>query len=145
MTRLSSLSSQLAERLRQSTPVKQRAAATAAIRFALRNASSKHAAIEDALSAVELGRTLSDPQRLVLSALVAALDEDYFRLHVAAEEGGTSADDYLRAFAKARAANAVLHAGGVDPLEASSQAIYEAAATTDDWSELQQIIEAILK
>ena len=61
-------------------------------------------------------------------------------MHEAAEQGRASIDDYMRAFGQARAVAALCFTGGEDANRAASEAIYEAAATTDDKAELSRHI-----
>ena len=80
-----------------------------------------------------------------LDTLVAQLDDEYFQLQEAEEEGQASSEDYMRVFGQARAVAAVAFAGGDDPFEAATEAIYEAAATTDNQGDLVAQIEEALK
>ena len=68
-----------------------------------------------------------------IAALVAELDEQYFALSEERDEGRASTKEVVEAFGRARAANAVEFMRRGEPAEA----IYEAAAVADDWSELR--------
>ena len=68
-----------------------------------------------------------------IAALVADLDDQYFALSEERDEGRASTEDVVAAFGLARAANAVEFMRRREPAEA----IYEAAATAEDWSELR--------
>jgi hypothetical protein len=79
-----------------------------------------------------------------LDALVARLDDEYFDLKEAAEEGRNSSGDYTLRFGQARAVAAVSFAGGENVAEAATEAIYEAVATVDDPAELTTLIRSVL-
>jgi hypothetical protein len=68
-----------------------------------------------------------------VAALVAELDDRYFTLSKERDEGRASSDDVVTAFGLARAASAVefLRRGE------AAEAVYEAAASVEDWSELR--------
>ena len=144
MTRLETVSRDLVEKLRHSTASKQRAAALAACKFAVTKADVVQAAVTEALETIQKSATLSVQQKAALDALVAQLDEEYFQLQEAAEDGRASTDDYLKVFGQARAVAALMFAGGDVPFDAATEAIYEATATTDDQEELLTLVEAEL-
>ena len=71
-----------------------------------------------------------------VAALAAKLDDQYFALSEAREAGQASTEDVVAAFGQARAANAVEFVRRGEPAEA----IYEAAAAAEDWSELRAAV-----
>ena len=144
MTRLDSVSSQIVEQLRRSPQAKQRAAALAAARFALAKTAVDHADIMDALSMLETAGALSRQQMSRLGDLAFTLDDKYFRLKAAADEGSASSDDYLGAFGQARAVAAIRYCADDDPFVAAAEAIYEAALATDSRDDLLKLVEAVL-
>jgi hypothetical protein len=145
MNRLETLAPDLAERLRRASPDKQRAAALAACQFAIAKANVPHAGIEEACKGLRSGAGLSAAQQSEIEALAASLDNEYFDLQEAAEEGRATTEDYLRKFAQARAVSAVLFASKSDPLEASTEAVYEAAAAAEDKGALFSAVESVLR
>jgi KaiC/GvpD/RAD55 family RecA-like ATPase len=145
MNRLESLAPDVAERLRQASPDKQRAAALAACQFAIAKADVRHAGIEDACNGLRKGDGLSTAQLSEIESLAASLDNEYFDLQEAAEEGRANTEDYLRKFAQARAVSALLFASKSDSLEASTEAVYEAAAAVEDKERLFATIESALR
>jgi hypothetical protein len=145
MTRLDSLSADLADKLRRASSAKQRAASLAASKFAIARAEVEHPLVEKALEKVRTAGVLTPKEKAELDALAAQLDEEYFALQEAAEEGRASTDDYMRLFGQARAVAALAFAGGEDALQAATEAIYEAAATTDDKEELAALIQSALQ
>ena len=145
MTRLETLSPDLAGKLRRASAAKQRAAGLAACEFAVSHAKVEHALVEKALEKVRAAGVLTPKEKAELDALAAQLDEEYFALQEAAEEGRASTEDYMGLFGQARAVAALAFAGGEDALQAATEAIYEAAATTDDRQELAALIESALQ
>jgi len=75
-----------------------------------------------------------------VAGLVTELDELYFALSVEQEAGRASLGEVDAAFGRARAANAVEFMLRAEPAEA----IYEAAASTEDWSELRSSVLSLL-
>jgi hypothetical protein len=145
MIRLQTLDPGLVQRLRQASPAKQRAAALAASEFAIEKANVYHAGIEEARKSLRDGGGLSVAQRAELEALLSKLDNEYFDLQCAAEEGRATAEDYLQKFAQARAVSALLFASNDAPFEASTEAIYEAGAAIGDKLPLFSAIESALQ
>lgn len=144
MSRLETLSPELTAKLRRASQVEQRAASLAAGEFAVSHANVEHPVIKEALTMLRTGGVLAPEKRAEIGALAARLDEEYFDLQEAAEEGRASADEYLRLFGQARAVTAVLSAFQDHPFEAAAEAIYEAAATTDQPKDLFSVVEAVL-
>ena len=145
MNRLETLAPDVAEKLRLATPDKQRAVALAACEFAISKANLQRTSIEEACKGLRKGTGLSPAQQSEIEALVASLDNEYFDLQEAAEEGRATTDDYLRKFAQARAASTLLFASKSNPLEASTEAVYEAAAVLKDKRPLFSAVESALR
>jgi hypothetical protein len=74
------------------------------------------------------------------AALAAELDERYFASSEERDAGRADAGQVAAAFERARAASAVEFARRGEPAEA----VYEAAAAAEDWSELQAGLLSIL-
>jgi hypothetical protein len=85
---------------------------------------------------------LPPDSRGALDALAAGLDDEYFGLQEAAEEGRATVDDYMRPFGQARAVAALSFATDPDASEAADEAIYEAAHATAD---KEGLVAAVLK
>lgn len=145
MTRLETLSPDLAGTLQRASAAKQRAASLAASEFAIARAKVEHPLVQRALEKVRRAGVLTPEDKAELDALAGQLDEEYFALQEAAEEGRASTEDYMRMFGQARAVAALAFAGGEDALQAATEAIYEAAATTDDKEELAALIQSALQ
>jgi hypothetical protein len=145
MTRLDCVLPDLAAKLQASLPPKQRAAALVACEFAIAHAQVQHPLVQSTLDKLRATGVLSVNERRDLDALTVRLDNEYFDLQEAAEQGKASREDYLRAFEKARAVAALSYAGRENSLEAANEAICEAAATVDDRRRLVALLEAVLK
>lgn len=145
MTRLETLSPDLAAKMQRASAIKQRAASLAACEFAISRAKVEHPLVEKALKKMRATGVLAPKEKAELDALAAQLDEEYFALQEAAEEGQARTEDYMRVFGQARAVAALSFAGGDDASQSAAEAIYEAAATTDDKEELSIHILSVLE
>lgn len=145
MTRLETLSPDLAAKIQRASAAKQRAASLAACEFAISHAKVEHPLVKRALERVRALGVFTPDEKAELEALAAQLDEEYFTLQEAAEEGRASTEDYMRVFSQARAVAALAFAGGEDASQAVTEAIYEAAATTDNKEELSARILSVLE
>jgi hypothetical protein len=145
MTRLETISRDLADKLRRASAAKRRAASLAASEFAVVRAKIEHPLVERALEKLRAAAVLTPKDKADLGALVTQIDEEYFALQEAAEEGRANTEDYMRVFGQARAVAALTFAGGEDTLQAAAEAIYEGGATTDDKEELAALIQIALQ
>ena len=117
----------------------------AACEFAIAHAKVEHPLVKQCIQKVRAEGVLIPKEMTELDALAEQLDEEYLALQEAAEEGRATTEDYMRVFGQARAVAALAVAGGDDALQAASEAIYEAAATTDDKEELTDRILSVLE
>jgi hypothetical protein len=145
MTRLETLNPDLAEKLRMASESKRRAASLAACEFAISESKVDEPLVREVLEVLRQSRSLSTAKIEQVEALVARLDEKYFALQEAAEEGRSTPDEYLRVFSQARAVSALLSAFKKDFFEAATEAVYEASAVTDDQAKLFSHLEALLR
>jgi hypothetical protein len=147
MIGLEQFSKSLVARLARASAAEQRAASIAAVEFAINRAKLEDSRVAAALATLRANQILPKKDRTDIEKLTAELDEAYFALQEAAEEGTATTEEYLAMFAKARAAAALGFAGIEDPFRAATEAIYEAAATiiSDDKRELLALIESQLK
>lgn len=147
MTRLETLSPELAGKLRCAAAAKQRAASMAASEFAVCRSKVEHVLVEKALEKLRTANLLTTSERVEIEALAAQLDEEYFDLKELAEEGIGNQEEYWRVFAKARAVAALFFAGDKDSLHGATESIYEAAATieSDDKIELFALVASVLE
>jgi hypothetical protein len=74
------------------------------------------------------------------AAVAAELDERYFTVSEERDAGRASTEQVAAAFERARAASAVEFVRRGEPAEA----VYEAAAAADDWSELRAGLLSLL-
>ena len=139
-TRLDLIDPDLCARLEIVDKAALRRAAMAACNFALNCSDLAHPFLDQALQ--ELSSNSSPLSNLgkVLEQLVESLDEEYFDLRDAAENGKAEGVDWVVAFRKARAANSVYFAIGEDEYLAVAEAIYEANAATEDLDNLRQVV-----
>ncbi|MCE9545215.1 MAG: hypothetical protein K8T25_06825 [Planctomycetia bacterium] len=144
MSRLETISATLVKRIRRASPSKQRAAALAAATLAVSATNVNHPAVTKSIAFLKAQKKVTARQKNELKSLLSDLDEEYFTLQEAAEDGTASTDDCLKLFSQARAVSAVLFAGSDDPLEAATEAIYEATATSDDPKSILSAVDAAL-
>lgn len=135
----------LVDKLQKASEKQQREASLVACRFGLLKAELEAPFVDAALETIRSGQSLSIEQKAKLKEYAAQLDETYFQLQAASDEGRVSRIEYLKTFAQARAVSALIFAGDGDALKAAAEAIYEAAATGEDPVELISQIEAVLK
>jgi hypothetical protein len=132
MTRLDTISTQLVTALRQASEERQRSACLAACEFAVQRVGINSPVVADALQTLRAKEPLATNQKAALDALAGKLDDEYFELQEAAEDGKATDDDYMRPFGQSRAVTALSSAANRDAFEAAAEAIYEAATATDD-------------
>jgi hypothetical protein len=147
MIGLEILSRDLVAELQRVSSAKQRAASLAASEFAISHAQVEHPLVDKALGKLRTMGVFTPQEKAQIDALTAQLDEEYFSLQEAAEEGRASAEDYLRVFAKARAVAALAFAGNEDSFRGATESIYEAAATigSDNKGELFGLVKSVLE
>ncbi|MGH7128649.1 MAG: hypothetical protein ACREJB_17115 [Planctomycetaceae bacterium] len=141
MVRLSTISPDLVVRLRRMSAAERRELAVAACEFAVSRVELQHPSIDRALSLLRQGSQLPPEDRTALETLAADLDERYFDLQDAAEDGRAGPEDFLHPFAQARAVAALLSVFHEDSLTAAEEAIYEAAMTGEHPAELLAVID----
>ena len=130
--------------LRHAPENRQRAASLAACEFAVAHTGLVAPVVEQTLCTLRASRPISAESRHALETLAQQLDENYFDLPEAAEEGNAPEDARKLAFSRARAASALAFAADENALEAASEAIYEAAATVDDNKDLLAVVSKAL-
>ena len=155
MSRLETMSSELFDRLRQTSDDKQRQAAIAACHFAQAHSNLQDPLFLETLQHLHNRQRFSSHEKSQIETLVSQLDEQYFRLYAIDEEKREAADnrsnnereaaekEYMKFFLQARAAACLLFAMDEDSFLASTEAIYEAAATTETDDELKEFFDLI--
>lgn len=137
--RLDSVSPALADRLRASSPAKQRQAALISCELAVASAELSGKEVSPALDEIRGGATAHAALAQQLESLAMQLDDEYLRLD---EEGDESSrPEMLRMFSKARAASALSFALSGEPHEA----IYEALAAVEHPDGVIAAIEGALR
>jgi hypothetical protein len=145
MSRLATISPELAERLHRASAAKRHHAIMVACEMAVSKAQTDYAVVEESLRQLRAGHVFTAKQKGRIDTLTAQLDQDYLNLQEAAETGKIPVADFMGAFAKARAVAAVSFAGSDAP-DAASESIYEAAAAVgEDKAVLLSRIESALK
>jgi hypothetical protein len=142
MSRLDALSTRLADALRRASEESRRSACLAACEFAVQRTGIESPLVVDALRSLRSLKPLSPDDRDALDALAGRLDDDYFGLQEAAEDGRATVEDYMRPFGQARAVAALSFAAARDAFEAANEAIYEAASAVED---KQSLVATVLK
>ena len=144
MNRLESLSPSFAEKLALASIAQRKAVVLAACELAVKEARLDSADVHTALAVMREGRATTAAQVTMIATLAEHLDEQYFALQEAADDGRASANDYLGPFSQARAASAIVYAFKDSSLDADMEAIYEATAATDMPKETARMLESLL-
>lgn len=145
MRRLDTLSTRLAVALHQASEERRRSACLAACEFAVQRTGVESQVVDDGLRMLRASKPLPPDYKLALDALAGRLDDEYFGLQEAAEDGRATVGDYMRPFGQARAVTALSFAANQDAFEATSEAVYEAASATDDKEELVAAVMKVLE
>ena len=140
MSRLETISNSLFTALRHAPENRQRAACLAACEFAVENTGIKSSTVDQALQLLRSSKPIPAELKQNLDTLTQQLDEEYFDLQEAAEDGNASEEEWKRVFSQARAVSALLFASGENVLDAATEAIYEATTTVDDTQELLAVV-----
>ncbi len=127
-SRLNTFARDVAAALQAATPDARQCAAEFAARWAIAHTELAHPAVA--------AGTADDA-----AALAAELDERYFALSEERDAGRATTEQVAAAFEQARAASAVEFARRGEPAEA----VYEAAAAAQDWSELRAGLLSLLE
>ncbi|MBK8208245.1 MAG: hypothetical protein IPK87_15820 [Planctomycetes bacterium] len=144
MKRLDTVARWLADLLRSAPASNLRRAIVVALEFAIDKSSFTDPLIEDGIECVRTGRN-DEAIRSQLLALGEQLDAEYFARAGDAKSGLIDEQDYLSAFARARAVAAIAAGLGPHLLEAAFESIYEAAAATEDPNQLFCAVRDALK
>jgi len=131
MERLSMLAPDLARSIQGLDGTRARQIARMAAALAIEGTGVTDKRVRRALEL--LGSTeLDDAQRRDLSSLTAEFDKRYWTAGEKRDAGETSEEEYLEAFARARAVASVAMAADPDPVHAALEAAYEAHAALGD-------------
>ena len=143
--RLDLLDASLAQRLSQSPPIQLRQIAKAVSHFVLQQVPIDDIAIVgQGYQMLEINE-VGDPElREQLLATIRILDERQWSLHDLVEMERSTDTEYMRAFERARAANAIYYALSADAWEAATESIYEATAATDQFEAIAEMVNQVL-
>jgi len=130
----------LAARVRAADATRQRAYARAAVYAALAGHELDDPRLAAALAALDAGRIGDTPERAAVGRFVEELDELAWD-----ERDRGAAEEYVRAFQRARAAGAVEAALAGDSATAADEAAYQAGAALEDDPALRTALEAVLE
>ncbi|WP_203338306.1 hypothetical protein [Nocardioides limicola] len=140
MSRLQSIAPEVAQRLSEAAPNARQRVALVAAQFAVSTSGLSDPEVLRQFSAVGSGEALGPDAQRRLANVVETLDYAAWQIQDQVDAGTASANDYLQAFGRARAAASVAYAAAGDAMEASC----EAAATTDDPGPLWTLVDAEL-
>jgi hypothetical protein len=131
-SRLKLLDPVLRQVLNDASEQARRRAALTVSKLAVDRASIADPRLGAALMRLQDGGYGDSPERSAVHALTEELDEAAWHVQDRVKAGTAERADYVKAFVKARAANAVWYALDPDPLEAVAEATYEASAAIED-------------
>lgn len=141
---ISLIDAELADLLFRVDDTARRRAVLASVRLALDVTSLRDDRLTDAESALAAGRYGDGVERANVLRLVEELDETAWNLQDLAEAGGVRQEEYLSAFARARAAAAVGYAFEMDSRLAATVSLYEAHHAIQDLSALRAVVGAAI-
>lgn len=144
MTRLGTVAPDLVELLRDQPPTRRRTVALRASGWIVERTALADPRIDAAFLASRNGRLGETDQREAVKQLEDELDERAWGVHEDLEAGRADNEEYLAAFARARAAGAVSWAMDDDDLNAALEAVYEAQAATGELGAVRRLIEEAL-
>jgi hypothetical protein len=143
-TALDTFLPELARKLRRASAVKQRAASLVACEVAIVHAKVNHPLVDEVLANMRSAEPVSAKKRCEVEALVEEFDDQYFALQSIDRGNRAEVQEFFRRFRQARAVSALFSALKDDPLDAASEAIYQAAEATDKPDGLFSAINAAL-
>lgn len=101
--------------------------------------------LQDGLELLKKETYGDSPQRKAIESLILELDEIAWNIQDRVGTGTANKDEYLKAFQRARAVNAVWFGLDQDLSKAVSEAIYEANAAIDNINELKRMVEEVVE
>jgi hypothetical protein len=143
-SRLSTVAADLAEQLEPLPATLLRRIAAEAAEFAVARTLLADPRLNGALAALRDGVQPSQGERSAVRQLTEELDEAAWDAQDKADEGTLPQQDYLDAFARARAAASVGFASEPDALRAALESVYEAQAAVADIDAVRTALHATL-
>jgi hypothetical protein len=142
--RLATIAPELVQVLERKRPADLRAVAAAVSEWIVAQVALVDPKVDAALAALKQARVGETPERDHLKVLVEELDERAWDTQDQVEEGLATEQQYLDAFALARAASAVWFALETHALESALESVYEAQAATNDLAGVRRVIQDLL-
>lgn len=139
--RLNTLSRSITEQLLAAQSGQQRAAALIACRMAIDNTSLKHVLVDEVLDVLQAEGKITDHVKAALSKLADELDNGYFDLANKTNSDSATEMAARQMFCQARAVTALRFACDDDIHISAAEAVYEAAMSTDDPSQVLDAVE----
>jgi len=100
--------------------------------------------LEEAIAALRAGRIGNGVMRTRLQQLTDELDEVAWDLQDRVKSGSAANEEYMKAFARARAVSAAWFALDPDPVKAAVEATYEAQAAINDLALIRREISSVI-
>lgn len=144
VTRLGTVAPDLVELLRDQPPTRRRTVALHASGWIVESTDLANPRIDAVFLALRDGRLGETDQREAVKQLEDELDERARGIREDLEAGRAGNDEYLAAFARARAAGAVWWAMDDLDLHAALEAVHEAQAATGELGAVRRLIEEAL-
>lgn len=141
--RLPMVAPEIADMLQRASEPGQRRGAVAAASLVVERAVLDDGRVKRALSLLRNGET-DEKLRLELERWVEELDDSYWDLQAAYEQGQRSEADYLAAFGLARSVSSVCFGLHPDALHGAMEAVYEAHCAFSDGSGVLDAVASAL-
>jgi hypothetical protein len=138
--RLELIDYDLSEKIKNASSEKQRSISLAVTRYAIMESNLISNLVGQAYEAVRTGRINDKELKDQIEHLVQDLDQKQWDLHDLVDEGEASEEEYLKAFKRARAANALFFLLDADPVISALESSYEAHAVSGSIEDLRSVI-----
>jgi hypothetical protein len=140
--RLELIAPELSRRLEHATAMQLREIRAVVCRAVVQHVGLEESVADEALDSLNYSESAPETLCKAVASRAEQLDMEYFTLGKAADEGRASEDEVHKAFCRARAVSALaLAISGIDA-DTVREAIYEAAAATDDVTKLEKLADA---
>jgi hypothetical protein len=138
--RLESKEPDIVRHLKRATKEQQRHAAIAVAEWALHQNELGDGEFAFIANDIGLNGVISPDDKVKLKGLVEQFDGEYFQT----QDDGAARAECLDKFGKARAISALLVAGNDDAFAAAAESIYEALVSTQNESQLLDLVHTLL-
>ena len=144
MTRLETISPQVASLLRQADPEKRKLASIGACEVAVRNNRISEPPILSVLQTLRSGGVVAADDKNQLASLCQNLDDAYFSLQEEVDQDSAREQEALVLFSRARICSAVSFAANSE-VDGPAESIYEAALSVDSRQTVLDHVISILE